>query len=89
MKKVQRRKTFFFFFDLEDDVELGEQDDDDFAVEQTEKGFRVSMNVAAEFFKFIIGKSGETKSETKKKIERETKCRIAVPTKGSDGQVGK
>ena len=43
------------------------------------------MNVAAEFFKFIIGKSGETK----KKIERETKCRIAVPTKGSDGQVGK
>jgi len=47
-------------------------------VEETAKGFRLVMPVPSLFYKYIIGKKGETK----KKIETETRTQILVPKPG-------
>eukprot|EP00118_Oscarella_pearsei_P001944 m.8956 g.8956 ORF g.8956 m.8956 type:complete len:344 (+) comp20998_c0_seq2:30-1061(+) len=56
---------------------------DEIDVEQTKSGFRISIDVPSEFLKFIIGKKGDTK----RKIERETKTRIQIPDRGSEGDI--
>ncbi|XP_062522116.1 activating signal cointegrator 1 complex subunit 1-like isoform X2 [Corticium candelabrum] len=46
---------------------------------KTSEGFQVSLSLPSAFYKFIIGRQGETK----KQLERETKTSIKVPSKGS------
>lgn len=54
-------------------------------IEETENGFRLRMPVPSGFFKYIIGKKGETK----KRIENETKTQISIPRQGQKGDIGK
>ncbi|XP_013401285.1 activating signal cointegrator 1 complex subunit 1 [Lingula anatina] len=55
----------------------------DVNVEQTEKGYRSKMDVPSAYFKFIIGKKGETK----RKLEYETKTQIRIPRQGQEGDI--
>ncbi|XP_029648191.2 activating signal cointegrator 1 complex subunit 1 isoform X1 [Octopus sinensis] len=56
---------------------------DNVEVVATEKGFEGKMSIASEYFKYIIGKKGETK----KRIENETRTQIRIPTRGQDGDI--
>ncbi|XP_005991424.1 activating signal cointegrator 1 complex subunit 1 [Latimeria chalumnae] len=56
---------------------------DTVAVEQTEKGYRCSMNVASVLYKYIIGKKGETR----RRLETETRTSISIPKPGVEGEI--
>lgn len=47
-------------------------------------GYSLSLAIPPIFFKFIIG----TKGATRANIEQETKCRLRIPHKGQDGNLG-
>ncbi|NWS98925.1 ASCC1 protein, partial [Mionectes macconnelli] len=72
----------------EDDFSAGPGDctDDDpcdaFVVE-TERGFQSRVEVPSPFYKYIIGKKGETK----KRLETETRTSISIPKPGVEGEI--
>lgn len=71
----------------EDDVP-GLWDVDEYAtceanVEQTENGFRTAIDVASAYFKYIIGKGGESR----RRLEQETKTQIRIPRHGQEGEI--
>ena len=55
-------------------------------VEELPGGVGYSLRVATPsvFFKHIIGREGRTKAN----IERDTKCRIRIPPRGKEGDIG-
>ena len=54
-------------------------------LEQLRNGsYQLKMPIPAVFFKYIIGKEGRTK----KGIERDTDCRLWIPSRGKEGDVG-
>ncbi|KAJ1142893.1 hypothetical protein NDU88_009205 [Pleurodeles waltl] len=68
------------FLDL---AECADEPCDDFTVRQTEKGYECTLAIPSKLFKFIIGK----KSETKRKIESETRTSISIPKPGLEGEI--
>ena len=53
-------------------------------VEETSNGLRLSLAVPNAYFKYIIGKKGETK----RRIEEETNTQIRIPRQGEEGNIG-
>lgn len=53
-------------------------------IEETSNGFSLRLQYHSTYFKFIIGKKGETK----KRLETETKTRITIPKMGQEGDIG-
>ncbi|XP_014662782.1 PREDICTED: activating signal cointegrator 1 complex subunit 1-like [Priapulus caudatus] len=56
---------------------------DDADIEQTDTGYRTCLEVPSPYFKYLIGKKGETK----KRLESETKTRITIPKSGEEGEI--
>uniref|UniRef100_A0A8C5HZ57 K Homology domain-containing protein n=1 Tax=Gouania willdenowi TaxID=441366 RepID=A0A8C5HZ57_GOUWI len=52
-------------------------------IEQTDKGYRCSIDVPSVLYKYIIGKKGETR----KRLEFDTKTSINIPKQGVEGQI--
>ena len=48
------------------------------------RGFMLRMVIPSDFYKYIIGRQGGTKSS----IEKDTKTRIRVPQRGTEGDIG-
>ena len=59
--------------------------DESVDVVETKDGFKVVMDVPSTFFKFIIGKRGETR----KNLETKTRTQIKIPKFGQEGEIGK
>ena len=54
-------------------------------VEQTSSGgYMMKLSIPSVFFKYIIGKEGRTKAN----IERDTRCRMTIPNRGTEGDIG-
>ena len=53
-------------------------------IEETENGLRLQLPLASTYFKFIIGKKGETK----RRLEHETRTQIKIPRSGEEGDLG-
>ena len=53
-------------------------------VEETDKGYKLSMEIPSPLYPFIIGRKGETIQ----KIKKDTGTRIWIPRKGQEGDVG-
>jgi len=47
-------------------------------------GYSLSLPTPATFFKYIIGTKGVTRSN----IEEDTKCKLRIPRRGQDGNLG-
>ena len=59
--------------------------DDKFGlVEETDKGFKLSMQMPCLLYPHVIGKNGENVS----KIEKDTGTHIKFPKRGQEGEVG-
>lgn len=55
-------------------------------IEEMDSGqFRHSMDIPSPYFKFIIGKKGETK----RRLETETETQVTIPGHGKEGPIGK
>ncbi|KAG7261620.1 hypothetical protein CRUP_000966, partial [Coryphaenoides rupestris] len=52
-------------------------------IEQTDKGFRCTINVPSVLYKYIIGKKGETR----KRLESDTRTSINIPRQGVEGEI--
>ncbi|XP_077987756.1 activating signal cointegrator 1 complex subunit 1-like [Glandiceps talaboti] len=70
------------FYIPEDDTYMDETCDV-LAIEQTDKGFKLAVEMPSAFFSFIIGKKGQTKQ----RIERETRTQIYIPRMGHEGDI--
>ncbi|KAK7486498.1 hypothetical protein BaRGS_00022299 [Batillaria attramentaria] len=57
--------------------------DVNFDIEETSGGYRVRLDVPSTYFKYIIGKRGETK----RRLETETKTQIRIPKAGQEGEI--
>ena len=75
---------FFFITGEEEDLYADEMCDAFCDIEETDSGFKTSMDVPSVYFKYIIGKRGETK----KRLENETRTRIRIPKQGEEGEIG-
>lgn len=53
-------------------------------IENTAAGYQLRIQLPSVFFKYIIGKKGETK----KRLESETRTQIKVPRQHEDGDIG-
>ena len=62
------------YFTISDDVYADEVCDAFSPIEKTDNGYRLTMTVPDVYFKFIVGKKGETK----KRIENETETLVKV-----------
>ena len=58
--------------------------DENCDVEEFSGGFRVRLDIASTYFKYIIGKRGETK----RRLETETRTQIIIPRTGQVGKMG-
>lgn len=69
----------------EDYSEYMDDDDDidDNIIVATETGFETSLDVASEYFKYIIGKKGDTRN----RIEMDTRTQIRIPRRGQEGKI--
>ena len=47
--------------------------------------YKLKLSIPSVFYKYIIGKEGKLK----KGIERDTECRLWIPSRGREGDVGK
>uniref|UniRef100_UPI003467EF77 Activating signal cointegrator 1 complex subunit 1 n=1 Tax=Alvinella pompejana TaxID=6376 RepID=UPI003467EF77 len=56
---------------------LGEQ------IQETENGYKLELEIPSAYYKYIIGKKGETK----KRLENETRTLIKIPGHGREGSV--
>lgn len=54
-------------------------------VEETDNGFLVRLEYPSVYFKFVIGKKGETR----RRLENETRTQIRIPRQGQEGEIGK
>lgn len=55
------------------------------AIEQQKDGsYHLALEIPSAYFKFIIGKKGETK----RRLENETRTQIKIPRPGAEGDVG-
>ncbi|KAL8595369.1 hypothetical protein ACOMHN_024068 [Nucella lapillus] len=80
-------------FNPEDEIEpdldmLGECYNDDLCdagldIEECSAGFRVRLHYPSVFFKYVIGKRGETK----RRLEMETRTQIRIPKAGQEGEI--
>ncbi|XP_069466617.1 activating signal cointegrator 1 complex subunit 1 [Ambystoma mexicanum] len=66
-----------------DMAECADEPCDSFTVEQTEKGYQSTLEIPSPLFKYIIGK----KSETKRRLESETRTSISIPKPGLEGEI--
>ncbi len=48
-------------------------------------GYVLRLPIPSVFFKYIIGREGKTKSS----IERDTRCRLRIPGRGKEGEIGR
>jgi len=53
-------------------------------IQETDNGFRLTLDVPSDYWKHIIGKKGETK----KRLENETRTQIKIPGRGREGEIG-
>jgi len=53
-------------------------------IESTAAGYQLKIQLPSVFFKYIIGKKGETK----KRLESETRTQIKVPRQREEGDIG-
>jgi len=53
-------------------------------IESTAAGYQLKIQLPSVFFKYIIGKKGETK----KRLEAETRTQIKIPRQHEEGDVG-
>ena len=72
-------------FILEEDSYADELVNDSLNIEQTDYGFRLLILIPSVYFKYIIGKGGETK----RRLENDTRTRIRIPKQGEEGNIGK
>lgn len=54
-------------------------------IEETDKGYQITLDIPSTFFKHIIGKKGETR----RRLENETKTQIRIPKSGQEGPISK
>ena len=54
-------------------------------IECTANGYQLTFPLASAFYKFVIGKKGETK----KRLENETRTQLRIPRQGEEGDIGK
>ena len=75
-----------FLSRAEDTYDEGEDTAADLeGVEQLRDGnYQLRLPIPSQLFKHIIGKEGRTK----KAIERDTECQLAIPSRGREGDVG-
>ncbi|XP_078613187.1 activating signal cointegrator 1 complex subunit 1-like [Branchiostoma floridae x Branchiostoma japonicum] len=52
-------------------------------LQKTDRGYKLTLDLPSDLYKFIIGKKGETK----KRLERETKTQVQIPKVGAGGEV--
>ena len=71
-------------FDMSEACYNDEVCDVNFDIEEFSGGFRLRLNIPSVFFKYIIGKRGETK----KRLETETRTQIIIPRAGQEGKIG-
>ena len=69
---------------IEEDEYADEFCDDSTNIEQTQDGFKMRMSIPSAYFKYIMGKKGETK----RKLENDTKTQIRIPRQGEEGEIG-
>ena len=69
---------------VEEDLYDDEACDSCVYVEETNEGFRLSLDIPASLMGYIVGKKGETR----KRIEEETNTRVRIPKQGEEGLVG-
>lgn len=53
-------------------------------IESTAHGYQLKIQLPSVFFKYIIGKKGETK----KRLESETRTQIRIPRQHEEGDIG-
>jgi len=53
-------------------------------IESTARGYQLKIQLPSVFFKYIIGKKGETK----KRLESETRTQIRIPRQHEEGDIG-
>ncbi|XP_075912270.1 activating signal cointegrator 1 complex subunit 1 [Petromyzon marinus] len=53
------------------------------ALERTDRGYRCSLHMPSAFFKYVIGRKGETK----RRLESDTRCSVTIPRMGTEGPV--
>ncbi|XP_076454067.1 activating signal cointegrator 1 complex subunit 1-like [Babylonia areolata] len=70
-------------FDMMGDCYEDEICDAGLDIEEFSGGFRVRLNYPSVFFKYIIGKRGETK----RRLETETRTQIKIPKAGQEGEI--
>jgi len=54
-------------------------------IESTAAGYQLRIQLPSVFYKYIIGKKGETK----KRLESETRTQIRIPRQNEEGDVGR
>ncbi|XP_019620390.1 PREDICTED: activating signal cointegrator 1 complex subunit 1-like [Branchiostoma belcheri] len=52
-------------------------------VQRTDRGYKLTLDLPSDLFKFIIGRKGETK----KRLETETRSQVQIPKVGAGGEV--
>jgi len=53
-------------------------------IESTAAGYQLKLQLPSVFFKYIMGKKGETK----KRLESETRTQIKIPRQHEEGDIG-
>ncbi|KAL5004729.1 hypothetical protein ScPMuIL_018185 [Solemya velum] len=72
--------------EFSDQLDCGWNDetcDMDTNVEETDNGFLVRLEYPSVYFKFVIGKKGETR----RRLENETRTQIRIPRQGQEGEI--
>ena len=72
-------------FISEEDSYADELVNDSLNIEQTDNSFRLRILIPSVYFKYIIGKRGETK----RRLENDTRTQIRIPKQGEEGNIGK
>ncbi|CAN0388019.1 unnamed protein product [Lampetra fluviatilis] len=65
------------------DGRQGEEPGAALGLERTERGYRCSLHMPSAFFKYVIGRKGETK----RRLESDTRCSVTIPRLGTEGPV--
>ncbi|XP_063290015.1 activating signal cointegrator 1 complex subunit 1 [Pelobates fuscus] len=87
-RKNTIRETTFQNEEEEDDfyrepMQCLDEPCDDFTVEESERGFKCTVDLPSQLFKYIIGKKGETK----RNLESDTRTSISIPRPGLEGEI--
>ena len=71
-------------FDMSEACYNDEVCDVNLDIEEFSGGFRLRLDIPSIFFKYIIGKRGETK----RRLETGTRTQIIIPRAGQEGKIG-